>query len=156
MPPGPGHFFIKPRFRFGFLWGKRHMIDFLMDLSDIWGYIEPNHPFGIYDISKEGGGSIGHRSHRKGIDVDIYVIRQDGKEAWTHYKKPDEYDRERTIELAKLVYDTAGPHMIDKFYFDDQKVIDAVPGVAKAPNAPKEHGDHFHIRLKDLGVRLVK
>lgn len=157
MPPGPGHYFDEDRRKYDHFWGKRHMIDFLMELSETWGYFEPDHPFGIGDISKECGGEMraGHLSHRRGVDVDIYVIRKDGLQKRTHYLRrdkddptKDEYDQKRTTELAQLVFDTVGRHMVDKFFFDDPDVQRAVGGITNPWNARDQHGDHFHIRLK--------
>lgn len=142
------------------IWGKRHMIEFLVKLANAWSetmyeQMEEHDNFApiiLGDISPEGGTNRwdkvkDHSSHKMGVDVDLYVFRTDGKLQKTHCREPKTYDLVRTTELARLVFKVALVGSVDKFYYQDQKVINALNGVGLI-TPWQNHLDHFHIRLK--------
>jgi murein endopeptidase len=155
--------------RHGMVWGKRHMIEFLIKLARLWTQ-DPywqidlrgkmaDIPLG--DISVEGGSPPrwkvpkvnGHSSHRCGIDVDIYVLSQDGTPSQTVTHKSPNYDFERTEELAKLIV-TAGGTDLDEVFIGDDRLVSTMKDQAakrgvsfKSTKDSPMHDNHFHIRL---------
>ena len=91
-------------------------------------------PLAIGSISLEGGGPMdGHKSHQKGVDVDVRVVEKDGK-----YSK--DWTREAIQSFRKQ-----DVLPIDRTFFDRPV---GVPGVGPDPRG-SEHWDHFHVRFKD-------
>ena len=161
------------------VWGKRHMIEYLIRLATDWGaadnmydQIDEHGNFALIllgDIAPDGGHKNkadpmnDHKSHRSGVDVDIYVIRKDGKADRTNISDKTAYDFKRTLALAKAIYAAGNPDLVDKVFFDDQDVIAELkkmgirttgrdtgrPATATSPALPPTpHQDHFHVRLK--------
>lgn len=139
-------------------WGKRIMIDFLLKLGWWWDFSHNPYedlvqsPILIGDISPEGGAHPkrdpvnDHSSHKNGFDVDIFVLRKDGKPKSSAYIYQS-YDLERTTRLAKQIVQIAGKYKftLAKFFYNDKKVRAVVPEISYWTN----HEDHFHIRLKE-------
>ncbi|HWW73377.1 MAG TPA: penicillin-insensitive murein endopeptidase [Duganella sp.] len=102
--------------------------------------------FGIGNISIAGGLPYDeHRSHQKGIEVDIRPIRKDklvGQGAnLTRFDSA--YDREATTKLIRLF---ANHMMVKIIYFNDDKVQQAIGG--SRVKSQTRHDDHFHVDLK--------
>lgn len=93
---------------------------------------------GVGDISKLGGGQIsGHASHRKGVDVDIRLPRNDGREADTTYKSSS-YSRASTQILVDYFrYNNIFP--VKFIFFNDAQVSHVSPW--------PHHDDHLHVRF---------
>jgi murein endopeptidase len=92
---------------------------------------------GLGETSLENGGPIsGHVSHQKGVDVDVRLPRDDGKEAGSTYKQ-SVYSRAGTQTLVKLFRAEMNVTLV---LFNDAKVS----GVQPWPN----HDDHLHVRIK--------
>jgi len=141
-------------------WGKLHMIEFLTRLTRAWVATKPlqlklrsfTEPPGTFmaiplgDISKEGGGAFGgHNSHQKGVDVDLYTIAKNGQQAPRIHYQHANYDLDRNILLARLIFE-AGGNDIELVYFNDKRVVNAVKDVGKL-TWWENHNEHFHIRL---------
>jgi murein endopeptidase len=135
-------------------WGKLKLIDFLIGLGEQWNLSSrtdapPNILVG--DISPEGGASAkrdpvtDHSSHKIGIDVDVFVFRQDGKAEKTDWGKKRVYDQSATFALIKLAISQASQKnlIISDFFFNDPDSWALAPIIRPWPN----HDDHFHIRL---------
>jgi murein endopeptidase len=158
--------------RKGMVWGKRHMIEFLIRLErewtrDFYWQLDTHNNFAkvpLGDISLEGGSpprSVvpkvnGHSSHRCGIDVDIYVISQDAvpREKVTH-QMATVYDLQRTLELGKAILAAGGKDVADVF-IGDERVVQSMRSQSAAmglnlkvhQDSPM-HDNHFHIRLEN-------
>lgn len=94
---------------------------------------------GIGDISKLGGGLLPpHKSHQKGVDVDIRLMRNDGGEARTTYQSQT-YSRSLTQELVNLILNN-GVMPVEFILFNDPQVT----GVRPWPS----HDNHLHVRFR--------
>lgn len=102
--------------------------------------------FGIGNISIAGGLPYDeHRSHQKGIEVDIRPIRKDnlvGQGARVT-RFDSAHDRDATIKLIRLFADHP---MVKIIYFNDDKVQQVIGG--SRVKSLKRHDDHFHVDLK--------
>ena len=76
-------------------WGTAFLVREMLDLGEWWARAHPKQPrLGIGDLSlREGGPVIGHASHENGLDVDIRLVRADGRE-----DAADPATRERMLE----------------------------------------------------------
>ncbi len=93
---------------------------------------------GIGDISKEGGGPIsGHKSHQKGVDVDVRVPRNDSREEASNYKSAS-YSRQRTQRLVEL-FRRNGKFPVKYIFFNDPNIRGVSPW--------KNHDNHLHVRF---------
>lgn len=55
-------------------WGRQSVIDDVVDIARTY-YRQTGVPIGIGDISRIGGGKLpGHWTHKKGVDVDLYLL----------------------------------------------------------------------------------
>jgi murein endopeptidase len=162
------------------IWGKKHMIEFLIKLEKQWTdpfdkvYEQIDHygnfakiPLG--DISREGGGPsrsqverfAGHKSHRCGVDIDIFVIGKSGypsrhlmpsKDNSGEYNDSGEYDFKRTSELATAILIAGGQEITDIFIGDKRLVKllnDKKSQHTKIWHDSPQHDNHFHIRLQN-------
>jgi len=98
----------------------------------------------IGDISFEHGGPIRlHATHEHGLDIDIALVRTDGRQCnqpGTSYKSV-KYDRADTRQLLRAIRETLGGHL-KLIYFNDPVLVRE--GLSrKYPN----HNDHIHVRL---------
>jgi Putative peptidoglycan binding domain/Penicillin-insensitive murein endopeptidase len=136
LPPGPGLYSYKP---VAHQFGLPETIAALQRIGGAWNGRHPGGPrVGIGDISRRGGGPFaGHRSHQRGVDVDIRLMRKDGKEAGVNYQSP-EYSRLLTQELVDLIRGN-GRLRVQFIFFNDG----TVRGVRHWPN----HDDHLHVRF---------
>ena len=98
-----------------------------------------NRKSGIGNISLAGGGSFApHRSHKKGLEVDVRPIRKDGKRIPVSWQSTDEYDRAATARLIELFRAYPG---VGKVYFND-------PELRHLALPQRTHDNHFHVELK--------
>ena len=98
----------------------------------------------VGDISFKYGGEIPlHATHEVGLDIDIALIRTDGRQCSNpgiSYKSA-KYDRADTRRLLQAIHDTFGRHL-KLIYFNDPVLIRE--GLSRRyPN----HADHIHVRL---------
>jgi peptidoglycan hydrolase-like protein with peptidoglycan-binding domain len=100
------------------------------------------------EVSFEHGGKIaGHSTHEVGLDVDLGLIRKDGR----HCRKlgldyrQGQYDRVRTRDLIKAIYEAA-PGRVKLIYFNDPVLIKEGL-VVRYPN----HSHHLHVRYCEPG-----
>jgi len=93
---------------------------------------------GIGDISLRVGGRMPpHKSHQKGVDVDIRPIRDDGKHLPTHVDHP-KYSSEKTKRLVELLQ--KDPNLRSILFNDKQ-----IAGVTSFPG----HHNHLHVRFQE-------
>lgn len=183
LPPLFGMIPAPWRLATGRFWGRLHTIEYLIRLANLWsvadnlyGQIEESGnyaPILLGDVAPEGGEKNrwdkcqDHKSHRSGVDLDIYLVRKDGLPAPTHISDPLNYDYGRSLELAKAIF-AAGqgvPLGVERVFFDEQRMLDDLgalgigpigkdPGRPATETTPKlpptPHRDHFHVRLKRL------
>lgn len=142
------------------IWGKLYMIEFLIDLGFLWDLSHNPYkqlvesPILLGDISPDGGAHPNrdpvkdHKSHKKGVDVDIFILCKDGKAKNINYTNKREYDFERTLKLAELIFQAAKRKnvVIDKAWYDD---VDVQKNFKGRLNILGGHADHFHIRLME-------
>ena len=95
--------------------------------------------FGVGNISLAGGGAFEpHRSHKKGLEVDIRPVRKDGKRIPVYWQSTDQYDQAATARLIELFRAYPG---VGKVYFNDPDLRHLV--------LPRHHHDnHFHVELR--------
>lgn len=91
---------------------------------------------GIGNISLAGGGKFEpHEGHQSGLDVDVRLIRKDGRELpvmWTEAQ----YDREATAKLIQLFFESS---IVKVLYFNDLKIPRVTPRF--------RHDNHFHVTI---------
>ncbi len=98
----------------------------------------------VGDIGFEHGGPINlHQTHQDGLDIDIALVRRDGRQC----SRPGisylsrQYDRAATREMLSAIHDALGPRL-KLIYFNDPQMIGA--GLAQRYS---NHDDHIHVRL---------
>jgi murein endopeptidase len=134
---GPG--FYSTRGATSRQYGIAETIRALQNIAAAWSISHPQGPrIGISDISFQGGGYMPpHKSHQKGVDIDIRLIRNDGVESGTRYQNR-EYSRTLTQELVNLIRANSVLSVRYIFFNDPQ-----VQGVKKQSG----HDDHLHVRF---------
>ncbi|HYI94834.1 MAG TPA: penicillin-insensitive murein endopeptidase [Bryobacteraceae bacterium] len=137
---GPGYYSYKTTLRHK-QFGLSETIAALKDIGSRWAAAHPSGPrYGIGEISLQGGGCIsGHASHQMGIDVDLAVMRKDGKGGHSNYRDKSTYSQSLTQELVNLIR-TNKVLPVQMILFNDP----AVTGVKKWPN----HDNHLHVRFR--------
>ena len=120
-------------------YGISETIRALQQVSSAWAAANPGGPrIGFGDISLQGGGPIsGHASHQKGVDVDVRLMRNDGREEPTVYQSAN-YSRALTQQLIDLIR-ANGVLRVQYIFFNDPQAR----GVSKWPN----HDNHLHVRF---------
>ena len=120
-------------------YGIAETIRALQQISSAWAAARPSGPrIGFGDISLQGGGPIsGHASHQKGVDVDVRLMRNDGREEPTVYQSAN-YSRALTQQLIDLIR-ANGVLRVQYIFFNDPQAR----GVSKWPN----HDNHLHVRF---------
>ncbi len=98
----------------------------------------------VGDISFEHGGEIRyHATHEQGLDIDIALVRTDGRQcnnpgiSYRHAR----YDRADTRAMLVAMREIYGPHL-KLIYCNDPQMIRAGLSV-RYPN----HDDHVHVRV---------
>lgn len=79
---------------------------------------------------------FGHKSHRKGLEVDCRPVRKDGRHVPVTYDSPD-YDLAATTKLIGLFRACAAAPLV--IFFNDVRI----PGTRWL----KKHDDHFHVQF---------
>ena len=93
---------------------------------------------GIGDISLAGGPKPpDHDTHRSGMEVDVRLLRKDGREDPVRWSDP-QYDKEGTVKLIEL-FRTFAP--VAKILFNGPNIAFVTRFVG--------HDDHFHLKLRD-------
>ena len=130
-------------------YGIPETIQALQAIGAKWYAAYPNGPrIGIGEISLQGGGDIsGHRSHEKGVDVDIWIMRNDRREKPTNIGNPAEYSRPLTQELVNLIRANT-VLKVERIYFNDTKV--------QGVRWWKGHDGHLHVRFCAPGDSACK
>ena len=102
----------------------------------------------VGELSFQHGGPIpNHSTHEVGLDVDLGLIRRDGRHCHRlglDYRDA-QYDRQRTRELIQAIYETA-PGRVKLIYFNDPVLV-REGLVVRYPN----HGHHLHVRYCEVG-----
>jgi murein endopeptidase len=111
------------------------MMTLILAVEREWALIETRR-FGVGNISVAGGLAFGHKSHRKGLEVDVRPLRKDGRHDPVTFLSPD-YDRYATQRLIQLFWDCAAAPLV--VFFNDGKI----PGTRPLVN----HNDHFHVQF---------
>ncbi|WP_332876178.1 hypothetical protein [Massilia sp. S19_KUP03_FR1] len=111
------------------------MMTLLLAVEREWALIE-RRKFGVGNISVAGGLDFGHKSHRKGLEMDVRPLRKDGHHTGVTYVSPD-YDREATALLIELFHTCAPGRLV--IFFNDTRV----PGARTLD----KHNDHFHVQF---------
>jgi hypothetical protein len=102
----------------------------------------------VGDISFEHGGDISyHATHEVGLDIDIALVRRDGRQCTRpgiSYTSA-QYDRAATRALLRSIHEVFGPHLKLIYFNDPQLVRDGLS--VRYPN----HDDHIHVRVCEAG-----
>jgi murein endopeptidase len=127
--------------------GTDRLIDFLEELGQEWHAAHPAAaPLLIGDLSRTHGGpfgsefgGLGHASHQKGIDADIYYPRRDQK--LIAARTPAQIDHRLAQSLVNMIvakgveYAFVGPHT-------------GLTGPHKIVIPLVDHDDHVHVRIR--------
>lgn len=117
-------------------YGTANTIATLQEVTRQWQEEYPGYRLGVGDISNPHGGYLpGHVSHRLGVDLDLRLMRKDGREAPSTYQDSS-YSRALTQELVDRLLATGE---VETIFFNDMMVL----GVSPWPN----HDDHLHVRF---------
>jgi penicillin-insensitive murein endopeptidase len=96
--------------------------------------------FGVGNISlADGIQHPDHKTHRSGLEVDIRLLRKDGRKMPCSYRE-FQYDQVATAKLIKLFNAVS---YVKQILFNDA----SIPGVKGCPH----HDDHFHVALSLRG-----
>lgn len=111
------------------------MMTLLLMVEREWALIDKR-KFGIGNISVADGADFGHRSHRKGLEVDVRPLRRDGQRLPVKFTTAA-YDLDATKTLIQLFrVCTSRPLLI---FFNDSRI----PGVRPLAG----HDNHFHVQF---------
>lgn len=114
------------------------MMTMLLFVERQWAAID-SRKFGIGNISLAGGEAYEkHRSHKKGLEVDVRPVRKDGKRTALYWQWTDQYDQLATAKLIELFRSYPG---VRKIYFND-------PDLRHLVHPLVNHDNHFHVELK--------
>jgi murein endopeptidase len=112
------------------------MMTLLFMVEREWALIDNKRKFGIGNISIAGGGDFGHKSHRKGLEVDVRPLRKDGLHLPVTYLSHD-YDLDATQVLIQLFRACAAYPLL--VFFNDRRI----PGTHPLAG----HDNHFHVQF---------
>lgn len=143
--PGQGYYSYKPGTN---QYGTSATIRALQAVGTQWHRAHPSGPrIGIGDISLNGGGPMsGHASHQLGLDIDIRIVRNDGREEPCNYTLST-YSRSLTQELVNLIRANAVLR-VQYIFFNDSRVTGVQP--------LSGHDDHLHVRFYPPGASSVR
>lgn len=111
------------------------MMTLLFMVEREWALID-NRKFGVGNISIAGGGDFGHKSHRKGLELDVRPLRKDGLHLPVSYLSHD-YDAGATESLIQVFRAcSAAPLLV---FFNDNRIHGAHPLAG--------HDNHFHVQF---------
>jgi murein endopeptidase len=127
-------------------YGIAETIAALLNVGMQWALKYPSGPrIGIGEISLQGGGCIaGHASHQMGVDIDIALPRNDGREEHTVVGAAA-YSRTKTQELVDLLHGN-GVLKVKRIFLNDSTI--------KGREYQDGHGNHIHVRFQ-LPARFV-
>jgi hypothetical protein len=111
------------------------MMTLLFMVEREWALIDKR-KFGIGNLSIAGGGDFGHKSHRKGLEVDVRPLRGDGLHIPVSYLSHD-YDLDATRVLIHLFRACTGYPLV--VFFNDIRI----PGTHPLAG----HDNHFHVQF---------
>lgn len=139
---GSGHYSYQPTSK---QFGRPQTIAAVQAIAAAWQQANPQGPrIGIGNISLKGGGLMPpHKSHQKGVDVDIRPVRNDRQEKPVNYQSPG-YSHALTQELVNLIR-ANGVLPVRFILFNDPDVN----GVTASPG----HDDHLHVRFGDSYIQ---
>jgi murein endopeptidase len=120
-------------------YGLPETISALIAIAAAWQRAHPQGPrIETGDISFQGGGRMPpHKSHNRGVDIDIHLMRNDGREGGTTFRASS-YSRTLTQELVNLIR-ANGLLIVKLIFFNDP----AVTGVTDQAG----HDNHLHVRF---------
>jgi hypothetical protein len=119
-------------------WGRSNAVGTMKEVARQWAAEGYSARIGIGDISLPHGGQIpDHASHQKGVDMDIAVMRSDGREVPRTSYRHSAYSRQVTRRLVDMLLATGEVEVI---FFNDPYVR----GVTPWPN----HDSHLHVRFR--------
>jgi hypothetical protein len=122
-------------------YGLPETIAALKRIGQLWKTAQASAPpIRIRDISRCGGGRFSpHGSHRMGIDVDIGLMRNDGRNAAVNFKtQPGKYSRRLTQEMVNTIRGN-GVLKVHRIYFGDRG--------ASNVDHDNIHNNHVHVRF---------
>lgn len=134
-PEGSGYYVYGTPSHGAAQYAHPNMITLLLMVEREWALID-HRRFGVGNISVAGGLSFGHKSHRKGLEVDVRPLRKDGMQQPVSYTSPD-YDLEATRILIELFRAAAASALL--IFFNDNRI----PGVRPLAG----HDNHFHVQF---------
>ena len=129
-------------------WALPETVAALKQIGRTWFMAHPSGPpFVISDISKHGGGKLCfsngrcHKSHTLGLDLDMRLIRNDGKrtDQGMDYNSPH-YSRKLTRQLIGIIRNN-GLLTVMNVAFLDPYITDM------KLSRWSGHGDHLHVRF---------
>ncbi len=124
-------------------WGTSSTIAHLTSAADLFRS-RAGGVTAIGDLSFEHGGDINlHQTHEVGMDIDIALIRLDGRQCSNpgiSYRS-GQYDRADTRRLLQAIHDALGSHLKLVYFNDPQMIRERLS--QRYPN----HDDHIHVRL---------
>ena len=113
------------------------MMNLLLYVDRVWATLD-SRKFGIGNISLAGGKQYDkHRTHKKGLEVDIRPIRRDGKRQAVCWQWTDQYDQAATARLIGLFRNYPG---VKTVYFND-------PALRHLARPMGGHDNHFHVEV---------
>ena len=120
-------------------YGQVQAIQALQAIGAAWQQAYPRGPrIGIADISFQGGGKMPpHKSHQVGLDVDIRLMRSDGREQGTQFQDAA-YSRTLTQDLVYRIINN-GILRVQYIFFNDPQV--------KSVRYWPGHHNHLHVRF---------
>lgn len=123
------------------VWGRPGTINCVEDVARKWATKYPKRPrLGIGDISLKNGGRFRpHKSHRKGVDIDIRPLKGRG-EGPVSVGQPS-YSRKYTQDMIALFIETCD---VKRVYFNDITISRKMDKVATHPG----HHNHVHISIR--------
>jgi hypothetical protein len=99
-PGDEGYYHYEPKQN---QYGNEAALNVIRDVGAQWVKMHSENPIGVGDISVAGGGAMkGHAGHTKGLEIDIRLMRNDGKLAGTDYRSKA-YSRELTQDLVNTL-----------------------------------------------------
>lgn len=134
-PEGSGYYVYGTPINGAAQYAHPNMMTLLLAVEREWILIDKR-KFGVGNISVAGGLAFGHKSHRKGLEVDVRPLRKDGHQAPVTFLSPD-YDRYGTQLLIQLFRACAAVPLV--IFFNDGKI----PGTRPLAG----HNDHFHVQF---------
>lgn len=122
-------------------WGQPTTIECVEKVARKWASKYPKRPrLGVGDISLKNGGRFRpHKSHRKGVDIDIRPMKARG-EGPVSVGHPS-YSRKYTKDMIALFIETCD---VKRVYFNDIAIARKMDKVATHPG----HHNHVHVTLR--------